>query len=182
MRPSLRRETLLRMTRATIWLLCLVASVSFAACSSTDPSADEASPGSMYVAVIRHLDLPAPADDDERPIVYVADMNSDPLDLEDQIEVIGELDPDVDVRFVDDVDAAAETADGSWTARDHGWIVAVGTPVDDAEADIVTLRVEASEPGDEPVAWQLTLTVGDEASVVEFEELDAEFLVTPVSP
>ena len=170
------------MTRAATRLVVLVALAACAACESGDQPDDEVSAGSVYVAVIRHLDIPAAGADGERPIVYVADMNSDPLDLEDQVEVIGELDADIDVRFVDDIEAAAETDDGSIGAPDEGWLVAVGTPVVDVETDVLTLRVEASEPDDEPTAWQMRLDVSDDVTVVESDELEAELLVPPVSP
>ena len=169
------------MTRATGRLLSLIAVVACAACESGDPSGEAVSAGAVYVAVIRHLDIPTP-DPDERPIVYVADMNSDPLDLEDQVEVIGALDADVDVRFVDDIGAAAETEDGSFASPDDGWLVAIGTPVDDVDADLITVRVETSEPDDEPVAWQIRLDVGEGVTVLDTEELTVELLVPSVSP
>lgn len=160
----------------------LLVLVACAACDSDEANEEEASTGSVYVAVIRHLDITPAAADEERPIVYVADMNSDPLDLEAQVEVIGELDDDVDVRFVDDIEAAADTDDGALAAPDDGWLVAIGTPVVGADATTITLRVEASEPDDEPTAWQLLLDIGDDVTVVGADELDAELLVPPVSP
>lgn len=173
------------MARAHSWLLSLGALMTCASCESGDPVSDETSAESVYVAVIRHLEIPAPDADDERPIVYVADMNSEPLDLDAQVEVISVLDPDVDLRFVDDIGAAAETDDGSFAAPDDGWLVAVGTPVEDADTDTITLRVEASEPDDDPTAWQLHLDArgnDGEVTVVDAEELDPELLVPPVSP
>lgn len=170
------------MTRAVARSVALLALVACAACESSDPNDDVPSAASVYVAVIRHLDIAPPGADEERPIVYVADMNSDPLDLETQVEVIGELEADVDVRFVDGIEAAVDTDDGAMAGPDDGWLVAVGTPVVDAQADLITLRVEASEPDDEPIAWQVRLDVHDDVTVVESEELDAELLVPPVSP
>lgn len=170
------------MTRAVARSVALLAVVACAACESSDPTDDEPSAASVYVAVIRHLDIPPADADGDRPIVYVADMNSDPLDLETQVEVIGDLEADVDVRFVDDIEAAADTEDGTMAGPDDGWLVAVGTPVVDPQADVITLRVEATEPDDEPTAWQLRLDVSDDVTVVESDELDAELLVPPVSP
>lgn len=162
-------------------LVATVACVVCAACSDDASPDDEASTGSVYVAILRHLDVPDPGPDGERAVVYVADMNNDPLSLDGQVEVIGVLDPDVDVRFVDDIDAAVDSDGGAFAAPDGGWLVAVGTPVDDGTGDVIAVRVEVIEPDDEPVAWQLHLDVSADVTVVESVELEPELLVTPVS-
>lgn len=151
------------------------------ACGGNTGSGDERSSGSVYVAALRHLDVPGPDDTGDRTIVYVADMNSEPLDLDEQVSVIGDLEADVDLRFIDDIAAAARfDDDGTLGAPDDGWLVAVGTPVD--HDDVVTVRVEAAEPGDKPSAWQLRLRVTGDVSVVAASDLEPEFLVPPVAP
>ena len=170
------------MACGTIRLLTISALAACGACAAGDESADASSVSSVYVAVLRHLDTSTSSSDDDRPIVYVADMNSEPLDLDEQVEVIGALDAEVDVRFVDDIDAAAMSAEGAFGASDGGWLVAIGTPVEDAGPGVIALRVEASEPDDDPTAWQFRLDVDEEITVVDAEELDPELLVPPVSP
>lgn len=161
--------------------LSIAALVVLGACADEGepPAAVPAQPA-IVVAVLRHLDV-APMGDTELPIVYVVEVGSDPLSLDEQVTVIQELDERYDVRFVDDVESVTETGDdGALVLPDDGPLVAVGTA---HEGPRPSVRTELRAGTDPPSAWQVEFDgEGDSLRVVETTVVQPEFLVDPAAP
>jgi hypothetical protein len=154
-----------------------------AACADTTDGDDLPTVGAIYGAVFRQLDLPG-GEDGEAAIVYVVERNEQPLSLDQQVEVIQELEDDFDVRFVDEIEAAAEVGeDGSIGPPLDGSLVAVG-PAKAAEDDddLVIVRAEIMSSADVTDAWQFSLRGVDEVQVVDSTETEPELLVLTATP
>ena len=153
-----------------------------AACTDTSEPDDLPSAGAIYSAVFRHLDLPDGVDG-EPPVVYVVERHDEPLSLEEQVDVIQQLEDDFDVRFVDDIEAAAEfDADGTLVPPLDGALVAVGPPKADVADDLVVVRAEIMSSADLTNAWQFSLRGVDPVRVVEANETEPELLVPAATP
>jgi hypothetical protein len=153
------------------------------ACADASEADPLPSAGAIYAAVFRQLDIPDGIDG-EAPVVYVVERKEKPLSLDEQVEVIQQLEDDFDVRFVDEIEAAAEVAeDGSLGPPVDGSLVAVGAPkAAEGDDDLVIVRAELMSSADVTEAWQLSLRGVDEVQVVEAAETEPELLVPAATP
>jgi hypothetical protein len=160
----------------------LLAVVGLATCTEATDADDMPSPGAIYAAVFRQLELPD-GPDGAAAVVYVVERRDDPLSLDDQVAVIQELEDDFDVRFVDDIDAAAEVdADGSLAPPLDGSLVAVGSPKTSDSDDLVVVRAEIMQSADVTNAWQFSLRGVDDVQVVDAAETEPELLIPAATP
>jgi hypothetical protein len=155
----------------------------FTACADTSEADDLPSAGDIYAAVFRQLDIPSGVDG-EAAVVYVVERNDEPLSLDEQVQVIQDLEDDFDVRFVDDIEAAAEVdEDGSLVPPLDGALVAIGPPKPaEGDDELVVVRAEIMSSADVTNAWQFSLRGVDEVQIVEADETEPELLVTLATP
>lgn len=176
------------MSWPTVRAACVVLAYGLAGCGGTSDDSTDSSLGSLYVTIIRHLDIPTTDDPDapdERTVVHVADLNAEPLSLDDQITVINQLDAEYDVRFVDQFETAIEfTDDDTVVPPPDGPLVAIATPKE--ENGVVVVRVEMTGSDGEIDAWQLRLRTVDVDNnvdrVVESTDIEPELLVPTATP
>jgi hypothetical protein len=152
-------------------------------CADTSGTSDVPSAGAIYAAVFRQLDLPDGVDG-EATVVYVVERKDKPLSLDEQVEVIQEVEDEFDVRFVDEIEAAAEVAeDGTLGPPVDGSLVAVGVPkAADDDDDLVVVRAELMSSADVTEAWQFSLRGVDDVQVVDAAETEPELLVQAATP
>jgi hypothetical protein len=154
------------------------------ACSGDDGDDEVNSPtiDAVYVAVLRHLDLPT-APDDEPTTVYVVDLEDEPLSLDDQVAIIQELDGTYDIQFFDTLDAVTDLdEDGHLVAPADVPLVVIGAPTTDGDSDRLMVRTELITDDGDATAWQLTLD-GEEGElrVVASNQIQPELLVDPAA-
>ena len=154
------------------------------ACGGDDGGDDANNPtiDAVYVAVLRHLDLP-PAPDDETTTVYVVDLEDEPLSLDDQVAIIQELDGIYDIQFFDRLDAVTDLdEDGDLVAPVDVPIVVIGAPTADGASGRLTVRTELITDAGDATAWQLTLDgTGRQMRVVASNQTQPELLVDPAA-
>ncbi|MEO6654049.1 MAG: hypothetical protein ABIP17_15485 [Ilumatobacteraceae bacterium] len=158
------------------WSVVFVAAC-LAGCSAqgeTSPtSVDQPSvvDASAYAAVLTPF-LPAP-DGDERPVVWITQLGTEPISLSDQVDMIAELAATHDLRFVDDPDAAVDDQEGD--LRDGGLLLGIGTIRHESPH---TVRVEVYSHRRRVRAELLTMSVGDDGWRIDGREVvDPEDLV-----
>ncbi len=155
----------------------MVAIAGLTACSDGEtaepPTADEAPviDASAYSTVVDAF-LPE-TNGDERPVVWIAQLGSEPLSLEEQVDMIAAVELTHDLRFVDDPEAAVGGEDDR--PRDDGLLLGIGEIRSDAPH---TVRVEVFVNQDRVRAELLTLIVGAEGWQIDTREIvDPEDLV-----
>jgi hypothetical protein len=163
--------------------LAVLAVGGLTACGDATDADGLPSAGAMYAALFRQLDLPH-GTDGEAAVVYVVERKDQPLSLDEQVEVIQELEDEFDVRFVDEIEAAAEIdEDGSLGPPVDGSLVAVGVPkVADDDDELVVVRAEIMSSADVTEAWQFSLRGVDEVQIVEAAETEPELLIPAATP
>lgn len=117
--------------------------------------------------VVEHF-LPATAEPDELPVVYVVPLGDASLSLDDQVSVIDRLAEVADVRFADDVAAVLDPGTDGTPPRDHGLLVGVGTIAVDRPH---VVRVEIYRDDRSVDAHLVTLAFGSGAWSVTTDEL-----------
>lgn len=154
-----------------------------AACGDTSDRDETPSVGAIYSAVFRELDVPDGVDG-EAAVVYVVERNEQPLSLDDQVAVIQELEDEFDVRFVDDIEAAAEIGeDGALAPPLDGTLVAIGAPKPAEDDDgLIVVRAEIMSSAEVTNAWQFSLRGVDDVQVVGADETEPELLVPAATP
>ena len=153
-----------------------------AACGDASDPDETPSVGAIYSAVFRQLDVPDGVDGGAA-VVYVVERNEQPLSLDDQVAVIQELEDDFDVRFVDDIEAAAEIGeDGALGPPLDGALVAIGAPKAAEDDDLIVVRAEIMSSADVTNAWHFSLRGVDEVQVVSADETEPELLVPAAAP
>ncbi len=75
-----------------------------------------------YSAVLAPF-LPA-SDGPERPVVWITQLGTQPISLDDQVDMIAEVETTHDLRFVDDPGAAVDVDGGE--LRDDGLLLGIG--------------------------------------------------------
>lgn len=177
-RPGRRHGRTQRVrTRGAIVGSLVVALAAMAACSdgeTAEPPAVDEPPvidARAYSTVVDAF-LPE-TDGDERPVVWIAQLGSEPLSLDDQVDMIAAVEPTHDLRFVDDPEAAVGGEDDQ--PRDDGLLLGIGEIRADAPH---TVRVEVFVNQDRIRAELLTLVVGAGGWQIDTREIvDPEDLV-----
>lgn len=134
----------------------------------TDAPAIDASAYSTVVDAF----LPA-VEGDVRPVVWIAQLGTDPLSIGEQVDMIAAVEPTHDLRFVDDPEAAVDPDDDE--PLDDGLLLGIGEIRADAPH---TVRVEVFINQDRIRAELVTLVVGADGWQIDSREIvDPEDLV-----
>ena len=105
--------------------------------------------------------------------VFVESVGEREIALEVQTEVVQRLSGEFKVRFIDEIDEGIDKSSPSWTVRDKGMIVRLGSvPGEDVDETNIPLYAERYIDQTRTVAYKLIMSgTGEQWSVAPYPEI-----------